>query len=156
MKRLMMVALLGFVCLMAGGCGLGWLWSGDGISTSALSIPSAYAELNIGEVIEKIPNWKQGVSYSLIDSDFNYVSTLEIANWKGITAEAGYNSENAVVGVISYQLLKLKDFGVKVPVLDLLECNVGAYAGYKRLEIKSLDDAEFDFGASVTLINLKW
>jgi hypothetical protein len=114
----------------------------------------ARAELNIGEIIKKIPDWKQGISYSLIDHDFNYLSTLEVANWKGITVEAGYNSENAVVGVVSYQLLKLKDLGVNVPVLDLLECNLGGYVGYKRIEIKSLDDAEFDFGVSVTLISL--
>ena len=116
----------------------------------------ARAELNIGDLVKKVPDWKQGVSYSLIDHDFNYLSTLELVKWKGLALEAGYNSENAAVGVISYQLLKLKDLGVTVPVLDLLECNLGAYVGYKRLEIKSIDDAEFDTGISATLINLKW
>ncbi len=156
MRRLLMVLVLAAVCLLTGGCGLGWLWSGDGISTSAISIPSAYAELNIGEVIKKVPDWKQGVSYSLADSEFNYISTLELVRWKGFSFEGGYNSENAIVGVASYQLLSLEKLGVTVPALKWIECNIGAYVAYKRLEIKSLDDAEFDYGISASLISLKF
>ena len=123
---------------------------------------TAHAELNIREVVEKIPALKQGIAYSLADSKFNYLSTIELASWKNITIEAGYagaaeNTGHKIVGVVSYPIVKLADLGVKLPVLDLVELNVGGYVGYGRVEgLNSLDDSEFDYGISATLIKVKF
>lgn len=123
---------------------------------------TANAELNLREVADKIPALKQGIAFSLADNKLNYLSTIEIASWKGVTLEGGYaaaaeNTGHKIVGVISYPILNLKNMGVTLPVLDLVELNIGAYAGFGRLEsINQLDDSEFDYGLSATLIKVKF
>lgn len=112
--------------------------------------------LSISDQLKKLPALKQGVAFSLIDNDFSYLSTIECLNWKGITLEAGYSSKDKIVGVISYQLLKLKDLGVKVPILDLVEFNLGLYGGYGRLNMQALNKSEWDAGCSITLISVKF
>ena len=112
-------------------------------------------ELSISDSIKKIPALKQGIGYSLIDNDVSYLSTLEVLNWKGIALEAGYSSKDKAVAVVSYELLKLKDLGVSVPLLDLVTCRVGAYAGYGSINSREIDRSEFDTGLSLTLISLK-
>jgi len=117
---------------------------------------SALAEdLSIEDSLKKLPALKQGIAYSLMEHDIHYLSTLELINWKGIAFEAGYSSKDKVVGVISYELLKLKDLGVTVPVLDLIECRVGTYAGWGRLGVTKGNN-EYDYGLSATLINIKF
>ena len=37
-------------------------------------------EVSIGDTLKKIPALKQGVAFSLLDNDFSYLSTLELAN----------------------------------------------------------------------------
>ncbi len=113
-------------------------------------------ELSISETVKKIPALKQGIGYSLIDNDISYLSTLEALNWKGIALEIGYSSKDKAIAVISYELLKLKDFGVSVPLLDLVTCRVGAYAGYGSINTQEIDRSEFDAGLSATLLDIKW
>jgi len=133
-----------------------------------LSIP-AQAELNLNETLGKLPALKQGIAYSLVDNKINYLSTLEIANLsktnvpeflKGFSLEAGYagaaeETNHKVVGVVSYQVAKLKDYGVTLPVLDLVELNVGYYVGYGRIQLSgdTDNDNELDHGISATLIS---
>jgi hypothetical protein len=113
------------------------------------------AEVSLSDFLAKLPPMKQGVAYSFADKDFSYLSTIELASWKGFTLEAGYSSKDKIVGVISYPILKLKDLGVTLPILDLLECNIGLYAGYGRIEnLKEMGEA--DFGISATLLRIKW
>lgn len=112
-------------------------------------------EITLSDTLEKLPALKQGVAYSLQDRDFSYLSTLELASWKGFTLEAGYSSNDKIVGVISYPLLKLRDIGVSLPILDLIECNLGFYAGYGRVEnLKEIGEATY--GISATLLRVKW
>ena len=135
------------------------------VALAVLFLFSAVAvaeELSIGDSLKKIPNLKQGVAYSLIDNDVSYLSTVEVAKWKGIAIEAGYSSKDKVVAVISYELLKLKDLGVTMPILDLIEARIGIYAGYGRLNLGIGDrdnmegNNEFDAGLSLTLIQIKF
>jgi len=115
--------------------------------------------LSISESLSKIPALKQGVAFNVLDSEFEYLSTIEIANYKGITLEAGFATNDKAVGVISYKLASAKDYGITVPIVDLLELNVGVYAGYGRVAFgkeNSKDNNEFSFGPSITLINCKW
>ena len=100
--------------------------------------------------------WKSGMGYSVADSKVNFLSTVEVAKWKEITLEAGYagsaeNTQDKIVAVVSYPLIKLKDY-VDLPVLDLIECNLGAYVGYGRL----FGSNEFDYGLSATFLNIKF
>ena len=141
MKKLVIVLL---VALMIMGC-----------NKSVLK-PALAESLSIGDTLKKIPALKQGLAYSIIDSDFSYLSTIELANWKGLTLEAGYSSKDKIVGVISYQLLKLKDLGIKVPILDLIEFNLGLYGGYGRLNMQALDKSEWDAGCSITLVSVRF
>lgn len=118
----------------------------------------AKAEVSIGDTIKKIPALKQGVAYSLIDSNFSYLSTIELAKWRGLTLEAGYSSSDKAVAVISYELLKLKDY-INLPVLDLIEFNLGVYGGVSRIAIglgNAKDNNEWDAGISATLIKVKF
>lgn len=126
-------------------------------------VSNASAELNLGEVLGKVPAMKQGIAYSLADNKINYLSTVEIVKWKGFALEAGYagaaeETNHKAVGVVSYQVARLKDFGVELPVLDLVELNVGYYVGYGRIQFSgdTDNDNELDHGLSATLISLKF
>lgn len=138
-----------------------------------LVVPIAKADsLSLGAALVALPALKQGIAYSIEDSKFNYLSTVEIANlrsanvpkfFKGFSLEGGYagvadQTGHKIVGVVSYQVAKLKDFGVTLPVLDLVEFNVGYYAGYGRIQVTgdTGNDNEFDHGPSLTLLNIKW
>lgn len=117
---------------------------------------NCYAEsLSIGEQIKKIPGLKQGVAYSLAEHNFSYLSTIEVLKWKGISAEVGYSSKDKLVGVVSYELLKLKDLGVTVPILDLVSFQPGVFFGAGRLN-KYIDNSETDYGISATIISIHW
>ena len=111
--------------------------------------------LSISEQLQALPALKQGIAFSLVENEVNYLSTIELANWEGFTAEAGYSSNDKIVGVISYQILKLKDLGITLPILDLIEFNLGIYGGYGRIGISS-EQNEIDYGLSATLINVKF
>lgn len=130
-----------------------------GLIAVLMIVGIAQAEINIPDTLKNLPTMKQGFGFSLIDNEFSSLTTLEILNWKGLTLEAGYNTKDAAVGVISYQLINLKRLGVNIPILDLIEFSPGAYVGYKRIGIgngNAKDNNEFDFGISATLISLKF
>lgn len=119
--------------------------------------------LSIGDVLSNLPALKQGMAYSLADNQLNYLSTAEIVKYKGFALEGGYagaaeNTGNKIVGVLSYQVANLKDLGVTVPILDLIEFNVGAYAGYGSIQFagNTKNDNEFDYGLSLTLLKTKF
>lgn len=125
-----------------------------------LMAPPVCAELKLSEVLDKLPALKQGIAFDIAESDgLSFLSTLELIKWKGISLEAGYSSTDKIVGVISYQLLRLKDLGVTVPILDLLEANVGFYLGYSRVQLNDgfgNGNNEQSYGPSLTLISTKW
>lgn len=132
------------------------------LSLSCQSFAGEY--LKVSKLLDKIPPMKQGIAYSIIDSKFNYLSTLQIANWKNFSLEVGYagrakNTGDKAVVVTSYNIAKLKDFGVTLPILDLVEFNLGIYAGFGRITLnEGLKEGnnEIDYGISLTLLNIKW
>lgn len=117
-------------------------------------------ELSIGEQLQKIPALKQGIAYSMKDNNLCYLSTVELLEWKGITLEGGFSSKDKAVAVVSYELLKLKDLGVNVPLLDLIEARVGIYGGYGNLNLtESFTQSggnKADWGISLTLLDIKF
>lgn len=122
----------------------------------------AFAEesLNVSTILQKMPDFKQGVMYSVLDKKFNYISTFKVVEWKNISLEAGFQYDNSLIGVVSYPFFKMKDFGVTIPVLDLVECNLGVGVGAKKINIErdmsGSGNNEFDFGITATLINVKF
>jgi len=105
--------------------------------------------------LEKLPGLKQGVMYNWQDNEFEHLSSIECASWKNITFELGYLTESSIVGVISYPLLKLKDLGVTLPILDLIEFNVGVCAGVSRIGNNGGNN-EAIYGITFTLIDIKF
>lgn len=126
-------------------------------------VSNARAELNVHETLGKLPALKQGLAYSFVDNKINYLSTAEILKFKGFSLEAGYAGKadetgHKAVAVATYQLAKLKDMGVDVPVLDMIEFNVGYYVGVGRIQFSgdTGNDNEIDHGIAATLINVKF
>jgi hypothetical protein len=132
----------------------------------ALALLSGVAQaesVSIIDGLKKIPGLKQGVSFSMMDNKFNYLTTMDIASVKGFNLEAGYSADaeqtgHKAVAVLSYDLFNAKKAGIKVPVLDLIDIRPGVYVGYGRIE--GFQDGglkgEMDYGLSVTAINLKF
>lgn len=108
------------------------------------------------DIVKKIPAVKSGIGYSAIDNKINFLSTFQVATYKNVNFELGYSgdAENAgdkVVGVVSYKLVALKDF-LTVPVLDLIECNVGVYYGIGNIGAGN----EQDYGVTATAVSFKF
>ena len=112
--------------------------------------------LDIGNIISKL-EVNQGIAFSLADNELNYLSTVEVLNYKGFVLEAGsaYDAEKTgikAVGVVSYDLLKLKELGVDVPILDLISLRPGVYFGVGRVG----GNNETDWGLSLSFINVSF
>lgn len=127
------------------------------------AVSNARAELNLNETLGKLPALKQGIAFSLVDNKINYLSTAEIVKYKGFALEAGYagNAEETnhkAVAVISYRLGGLKDLGIEVPILDMMDFNVGYYVGVGRIQFSgdTSNDNEIDHGASISIISIRF
>jgi len=129
-----------------------------GMTSLALAEP-----IDLSETVKNIP-LKQGIAYSLLDSEFNYLSTIEVLEKYGLTLELGYagvadNTGHKLVGVLSYPIVKLEQF-VNVPILKHVELNIGIYGGFGNLCGKDMfkDDNsnEGDWGISATLLSFQW
>ncbi len=124
---------------------------------------SAMAEVSIIDGLKKIPGVKQGVAVSMVDNKVNYLSTIDVASFKGINLEAGIaaDAENTGVkaaAVVSYDLFNAKKAGVTIPVLDLIDIRPGVYIAYGRIEgfQDSQLKGEGDFGVSATICSIKF
>jgi hypothetical protein len=112
--------------------------------------------ISIIDQVKKIPGMKQGIGFSLIENEVNYLTTVELASYKGYALEAGYNSKDKIVAVISADLINLKKLGVTLPVLDLIDIRLGLYGGYGSINSKALGSSEWDAGVSGTVISVKF
>lgn len=130
-----------------------------GLTTQAIAAES----LSVGSILDKFP-LKQGIAYSITDSGFNYLSTIEVLDYKGFTYEVGYAGREGTgdkfVNVISYPIVKLQDLGVNVPILELVELNMGLWAGYGNINLSdAFEDSgnnEFEWGVSATMLQVKF
>ena len=115
--------------------------------------------ISITDQLKKLPALKQGVAYSFLEHGVSYLTTMQVASWKVLGFEVGYSSTDKAVAVVSCDLLKLKDLGVNLPVLDLIDFKVGLYGGVGRIALgpgNAKENNEWDFGASLTLISLNF
>jgi hypothetical protein len=115
------------------------------------------ARADVSGLLQKIPNLKQGVAYSIADSKVNYIATTDIVNKWGVYLEVGYagaakDTGDKLIAVVSYDLVNAKKLGITIPVLDLITFRPGVYAGTGRL----FGGNEFDWGISATVLDLKF
>lgn len=124
---------------------------------------AAMAEVSIIDGLKKIPGVKQGAAFSLVDNKVNYLSTIDVASFKGVNLEVGVASDAEKTGikaaaVISYDLFNAKKAGIDIPVLDLIDIRPGLYVAYGRIE--GFQDAQLkgegDFGVSATICSIKF
>jgi hypothetical protein len=127
-----------------------------------LACSVARAEFSLGDTLKGFPELKTGVAFSLQDSNWNYLATVDMVKFAGFNLEAGYagraeNTADKAVAVLSYDLLKVKDI-IDLPILNLIEFRPGVWAGYGRIEKVQNDErgGEFDWGVSVSVIQFKW
>lgn len=140
MKKLLIALIVGVMTIGIIGC----------------KTPARAESLVLSETIEKLPELKQGVAYSLLDKEVNYLSTFDVLSWKKLNLEAGFSSNDKLVAVISYPLVNLKeDFDVTLPLLDLINCRIGIYGGVGRIGVSS-EQNEWDFGVSATILQIKF
>ncbi len=116
-------------------------------STTVLELPTI-------EVLEKVPELKQGIIYSLDDQELSYAFTVEVLNYKGISLEGGYSVKDTLLAVASYNLGGLQRFGIDTPITNYLDLNVGYYIGLK--DLNDSHERKFDHGVSATLLNIKF
>lgn len=114
------------------------------------------SSLSVVDTISSLPGLKQGVAFSIADSQINYLSTIELVTFKGVSLEAGYagrgkNTGDKAVAVISYNLLSLKDY-TNIPILKYVEFRPGVYAGIGRIGGSN----EYDYGVSATVLSIKF
>lgn len=125
--------------------------------------------IDLGSVFKDAPEMKQGIGYSFLDNDIHYLMTVELAKYKSFTLEGGASFKrmegdstdvpNMPIVVLGYDIVKLKEKGVTFPVLRDIDANIGLYAGYGRVALgagNAKGNNEFDWGLSITLINLKF
>ena len=116
----------------------------------------AQESINVGDLVQKLPGLKQGAGFSLIENEVNYLTTIELVNFKGFALEGGYNSKDKIVAVISADLINLKKLGCTVPILDLIDLRIGVYGGYGSINSQEIDNSEWDAGLSLTAISVKF
>lgn len=152
-KRLLILITAALACILALG------------PTTARAEETSYQTLSIIDNLKAIPGIKQGVAYSALDNKFNYMATIEVFQKSIFSLEVGYAgdadaTDYKLVGVISTSLLNLKQLGMNVPILDLLDFRLGIYAGVGGINVgdspSMRGNNEFDWGASLTAITLKF
>lgn len=123
---------------------------------------SAFAQvapLNIGDIVNKIPNLKQGVAYDFNSRNVEYFTTAEVANYKGFSLSGGYATSDKIVASLDYDLGGLEKLGINLPLLSMIDLRVGAYVGIGNLSSASSNGNgrnKFAYGPEVTVVSLKF
>jgi hypothetical protein len=145
---------LGIMVFLSGS--LGGLCLADGSG----SVDGLHDVAVVEDALKAIPALKQGLMYSVPEHLLRYISTAQVLEYKGFSLEIGYSQTASLIGVVSFQLLNLKKLGVNVPIIDLIECNIGYGVGISKISTAGAgEDNErnkLQHGPTVTLINLKF
>jgi len=117
----------------------------------------AYAITDISDTFEKIPTIKTGMAYSTLDSQLLHSAMITVFEWKGVQADVGYigredNTKDQLAAAITYPVVNMKDLGVNVPIVDLIEFELGWYVGSGRIT----GNNEFDTGAILNIMKVKF
>jgi hypothetical protein len=114
----------------------------------------AIAEVNVPELISKLPSLNQCLIYSVSDSEFDYAATVTVAGYgDNLHFDIGYTPKQELIGAVSYKLVDLKN--LKFPILKWIIVEPMVYAGLDRIGITE-GNSQFDWGAGVKLMEVKF
>ena len=116
----------------------------------------AFAEVNLPELLEKLPPLNQSVIFSLDENQFDYATSITLVSLfdKKINIDLGYSPRVEVLGLASFKLMEAKKY-ITFPILDKIVIEPFVYVGSRRIEnLKEL--GEYDYGIGVKLVSLKW
>jgi hypothetical protein len=157
MKKFSFVAVVAVLMILTGSA------RATTLQELGLNQPSDINLQEPADVMSKMPGLKQGVAFSIDDSKINYLSTIDIAKFKGFNLECGVATDAEKTGikavaVLSYDLFNAKKAGIDIPVLDLIDVRPGLWIGYGRIE--GFQDGQLkgegSFGFSLSAVNLKF
>jgi hypothetical protein len=116
----------------------------------------AYADtastVQIVDTLKAVPQAKQGLMWAPGSQEVAYIATWQLLEYQKFAVEGGYLGAGGLIGVLSYDVGGLKDLGVKMPILELVEFNIGYGLGQQFIGIKNVGIA----GWTVTLIRAKF
>lgn len=133
------------------------------ILMAAVMLLAAQAQAETVRLSQVVPNlsFKQGAAFSLIDNQFNYLSTVEVAKYKGFSIDLGYagraeETKDKAVVALSYNVLNLQNLGVELPLAKYIDLKLGVYAGMGNINFKEMTDAELDWGVQATVLSISF
>ncbi len=131
----------------------------NGIST--VEKEKNYLEI-INDVLKNVPVTFQGAFYNPIENKYSYISMIELVNYKNIVSfQGGVNfsnsniKDNSMMFSLTCPIVGLKKFGFDVPILNLMELNLGVGCGVYDFN-KSHEKIKFRFGLAGTIIKVKF
>jgi len=120
---------------------------------------SVYAEVDVPDLISKLPALNQAVIFSLDKNEFDYATTITVAEFKErLKLDIGYTPEKELLALLSVKLVAVKDY-LTFPVLDLIEIEPFVYVGLDRIAIglgNAKDNNEIDYGLGVKVLSIKF
>lgn len=117
-------------------------------NTTVISTVPVIQDITASELIKNLPGLKQGMMWNINNGGFNYLMSASLVSYKKFSLEAGYTLDGGFVGIVSYPIANLKDYGVTLPILNLVSFDIGFGVGYNREEVT--------YGPTLTLIDLKF
>lgn len=117
---------------------------------------SARAEINLPDLLKKLPALNQSVIFSLDEYKFDYaVSTTLVKLWQErISIDLGYSPRVEALGLVSIKLVEVKNL-ITFPILDKIVFEPFIYFGMKRLE-NLKEPGQSTKGVGVKIISLKF
>src|SRR3990167_721098 len=124
------------------------------MSLSLLGI--ARADVNVSDVLKKIPVNHQCLIYNIEEGTLDYATTFTLAKAlkDKVSFDLGYAPSSQLLGAVSVKLVEIKDF-IKFPILDLMEIEPMLWIGINRIE-NFKDLGEYNYGVGVKLLSLKF
>jgi len=119
--------------------------------TLCLTFSAQAEEIKIGEILDKVP-LKQGVAYSLCDSEVRPMTSFSLIKKAGFSLDAGYVGEDKLVAAVFYELGELKNIA-EIPLLEFIDIELGVYYGLEG--INKWHSGE-DYGVTVKLLEVKF
>jgi len=111
------------------------------------------SELSIGDTLKKIPMIRRGVAYDIEKDEVAYFATAEVFKYDKIelspSVEIGILGNDTIVGAITIGVVELKELGVSIPILNLINVRAGYMVGIDKEE-------EITHGPCITFIDAKF
>ena len=127
-----------------------------GIMGCKQAVKPALAEVNLPDLLTKLPALNQSVIFSLDENKLDYATSVTLVSLfnKKINIDLGYSPSVEALGLISIKLIDVKKF-ITFPILDSIVIEPGFYMGTKRIE-NLKEFGQYDWGLICKLISIKF